>query len=82
MMERLKESIRRYGVVENLVVRPFGNSTYEVLSGNHRLHVLGNMGHTAAPCVVVDLDDAHARLFAQALNHIRGEDDLAYGLSF
>jgi ParB family chromosome partitioning protein len=28
------------------------------------------------PCVIVNLDDAHVRLFAQALNHIHGDDDL------
>ncbi len=29
-----------------------------------------------APCVVTRVDDAHARLLADALNHIKGEDDL------
>ena len=28
------------------------------------------------PCVIVDLDDAHARLLAQVLNHTHGSDDL------
>jgi hypothetical protein len=28
------------------------------------------------PCVVVEADDAHARLLAQALNHVQGQDDL------
>ena len=29
-----------------------------------------------APCMIINLDDAPARLLSQALNHIRGEDDL------
>src|SRR5688572_30617065 len=76
MLARLRESLERYGVVENLVVRPLPNHLFEVLSGNQRLRVLGEMGCTNAPCVVVDLDDAQAKLLAQALNRIQGEDDL------
>ena len=76
MLERLRVSIKRYDVVQNLVVRPFGNNTYEVLSGNQRLKILRELGVEMAPCMIIDLDDAPARLLSQALNHIRGEDDL------
>ena len=75
-VERLKESINRYGLVENLVVRPTGDTMHEVLSGNHRLRVLHELGFHSAPCIVVDLDDSEARLLAQALNRLQGEDDL------
>jgi len=75
MMARLRESITRYGVVENLVVRPQEGS-YEVLSGNQRLRVYRELGLASAPCLVVHLDDGRAKLLAQALNRIRGEDDL------
>jgi len=76
MLARLRESVRRYGLVENLVVRRVCDDRYEVLSGNQRLGLLKEMRLLPAPCVVVDLDDSHARLLAQALNHIHGEDDL------
>lgn len=76
MMARLRESIRRYGLVENLVVRRVGKDSFEVLSGNQRLKVSREAGFNAVPCVVVDLDDAHARLLTEALNAIQGEDDL------
>ena len=76
MLARLSESISRYGLVQNLVVRPLGAGTYEVLSGNQRLQVLRGRGHEVVPCVVVELDDARARLLAQALNRVHGEDDL------
>jgi ParB family chromosome partitioning protein len=75
-MSRLRESLARYGLVQNLVVRPLDKGCYEVLSGNQRLQVLRESGIQTAPCVVVDLDDAHARLLSQALNRIQGEDDL------
>ncbi|MBI4235866.1 MAG: ParB N-terminal domain-containing protein [Chloroflexi bacterium] len=74
--ERLRESIQRYGLVEPLVVRPCPQGGYEILSGNQRLKELAALEWTRVPCVVVHLDDGRARLLAQALNHIRGEDDL------
>ena len=74
---RLKESLSRYGLVEPLVVRPKEDSSYEVLSGNHRFKAIRNMGFSSIPCVVVNLDDAEAMLLAQTLNGLHGEDDQA-----
>jgi len=76
MLARLERSIKRYGIVENLVVRPLPNGEYEVLAGNWRLKVLSDLDVDMVPCVVVEMDDANARLLAQALNNIQGEDDL------
>jgi len=76
MMQRLRSSIKNFGLVHNLVVRPLGEK-YEVLSGNQRLKLLRELKVKTVPCVIVDSDDAHARLLAQALNHIHGSDDLS-----
>jgi ParB family transcriptional regulator, chromosome partitioning protein len=76
MLQKLRESLTRYGLVQNLVVRPLDKDCYEVLSGNQRLQVLRELKHSPVPCMVVNLDDAHARLLGQALNRIQGEDDL------
>ena len=73
--QKLRASLGKYGLVQVLVVRPVENG-YEVISGNHRLRALKDAGVTTVPCVVVDLDDAHARLLSQALNRVHGEDDL------
>ena len=76
MMGRLKESLRRFEVMRNLVVRPLGDGAYEVISGNQLLRVLGEMELKTAPCLVANLDQTQARLLAQVMNHIHGEDDL------
>ena len=75
-LAKLKASIAMFGVVENMVVRPIAENNYEVLSGNQRLEVLREMGLETVPCVVVNLNDAEARLLAQTLNRLRGNDDL------
>jgi len=76
-LRKIRRSIERFGVVENLVARPHPDEpgAFEVISGNHRLGILAELGHQDAPVVVVDLDDAHARVLAQTLNRTRGEDD-------
>ena len=76
MIGRLRESIKRYGVVENLVVRALDDGLYEVIGGNQRFRVLRESGVTEVPCVVVGLDDPDAMLLGQALNSIEGVDDL------
>jgi ParB family chromosome partitioning protein len=75
MLQRLRSSILKYGFIQNLVVRRIDNG-YEVLSGNQRLKLLREFNLSKAPCVIVDLDDGHARLLAQVLNHTHGSDDL------
>ena len=74
-MTRLRESLRRFGLVQNLVVRPIGDD-FEVLGGNQRLQILRDSGVEHVACVVVDLDDANARLLAQALNRLHGTEDI------
>jgi ParB family transcriptional regulator, chromosome partitioning protein len=76
-IQRLRESISRYGLLQPLVVRPIAKSQYEVLSGNQRLKVLRENNYKRISCVIVNLNDAEAMLLAQALNGIHGEDDLA-----
>lgn len=72
---KLRESVTRFGVVANLVIRPLGDA-FEVISGNQRLQVYRDLAMESAPCVLVELDDAHSRLLAQVLNRTHGEDDL------
>lgn len=76
-LAKVRRSIEEFGLVENLVARPHPTlrGRFEVLSGNHRLELLQEMGFEEAPVVVVELGDADARILAQTLNRTRGQDD-------
>ena len=74
-LRRLAASIGRFGTVLPLVVRPL-DDTYEVLGGNQRLKVYRQHGAATVPCIEVAADDTQARLLAQALNAVHGQDDL------
>jgi ParB family chromosome partitioning protein len=76
MHSRLRRSIQRFGLVVPLVVRPVAGECYETIGGAQRLAMLRELDMNSVPCVVVEANDAHARLLAQALNRIQGQDDL------
>lgn len=73
-LEKVRHSIKTFGIVENLVARPLGDD-FEVISGNHRLKLYRKLGINPVPCHIVQLDDAHAMLLAEALNHTRGKNN-------
>lgn len=82
-LAKVRRSIAEFGIVENLVARTLPNPCphcrgvdhLEVVSGNHRLEIYSELGLKRVPVHVVQLDDARARLLAQALNRTRGADD-------
>jgi ParB family transcriptional regulator, chromosome partitioning protein len=76
MRSRLRRSIERFGLVAPLVVRPTGPNSFETIGGAQRLAVLKELSGDPVPCVVVEADGANARLLAQVLNRIQGQDDL------
>ena len=73
--DRLRASIRKFGLVAPLVVREISPHKYETVGGAQRLSVIQELGFETVDCVVVETSDAESRLLAQALNRISGTDD-------
>lgn len=48
--EKLKENIKRNGLIENLIVREIDKDKFEVINGNHRLDVLLELNYKEAMC--------------------------------
>ena len=59
-MEQLKESIREYGVLSPLLVRPRGDGRYEIVSGHRRKAASEALGITELPVLVRDMTDDEA----------------------
>ena len=55
-MEALIESIKEYGVLTPIIVRPLENDEYEIISGHRRLFASERAGLTEVPALVFEMD--------------------------
>ncbi len=59
-LEELKESIKNYGLIEPLVVRPINKDRYEVICGMRRYYALQDLGIKEVECSIKNIDDTKA----------------------
>lgn len=59
-MEALVDSVREFGVINPLLVRPKGDGAYEILSGHRRLEACMRAGVQQIPVIVREMDDDSA----------------------
>jgi len=55
-LEELEDSIRQYGILSPIKVRPDGDR-YEIVYGHRRFIAAQNVGLETIPCIVADIDD-------------------------
>lgn len=72
-MQDMVQSIREYGVLNPLLVRPKGSGGYELISGHRRKHACELAGIKSAPCMVREIDDDEAILLMVDSNIQREE---------
>lgn len=66
-MERLKENITAYPEMlawRSLLVYPLASGKYIIIGGNQRYKALRELGHTEAPCIIMDETTSIDRLKA------------------
>jgi len=69
---KLEANIKENGQVENLIVRPRGDGTFEVVNGNHRLTAFRSLGFQTAICYDLgDVSEAEAKRIAVETNETR-----------
>ena len=61
-MEKTVESIRQFGVLNPVIVRPLEEGGYEIVSGHRRCHASELAGLETVPGIVRDLDDDAATI--------------------
>ena len=62
-MNETVESIKTYGVLQPVIVRPSDDGNYEILSGHRRKHACELAGRKTIPAIVRELDDDAAIIF-------------------
>jgi ParB/RepB/Spo0J family partition protein len=68
----LRDSIRKDGILHNLVVRQAGDM-YEVILGSHRYEIARDLGIPVVTCKVIEADDAEAERLQVVENKCRVE---------
>ena len=61
-MTELAESVKEYGVLSPIIVRPKENGKHEILSGHRRAKACELAGLEAAPVLVKELNDDEAAI--------------------
>lgn len=76
-MQDMVQSIREYGVLNPLSVRPKDSGGYELISGHRRKHACELAGIKSAPCMIRKIDDDEVILMMVDSNIQR--EELLYG---
>jgi len=77
-MKALREEIRLRGFVQPVLVRKVEIDSanpqveYEIVDGEHRWRLLGELGAETVPCVVEESDDVSAKVRQITMNRLRG----------
>ncbi len=72
-LAELADSIRAQGVIQPIVVRPIGQSRYEIIAGERRWRASKLAGLAVVPCLVKDVHDRAAVAIA-LIENIQRED--------
>ena len=60
VMIELQESIKKYGILNPLIVRPRQDGTYEIISGHRRKFAAEKIGYRKVPVIIRVLKDDEA----------------------
>ena len=61
-MEKTVDSIKQFGVLNPVIVRPMDNGLFEIVSGHRRCHASALAGLDSVPGIVRNLDDDEATI--------------------
>lgn len=77
-LKQLARSIRRFGIISALTVKPTDDGRFMLIAGHRRLAAAKSIGLKKVPCVLrEDIDDIEANLLALAENSKDARSDVA-----
>lgn len=70
-MKDLQESVKKYGILNPLIVRPRIDGTYEIISGHRRKYAAEQLGYQKLPVIIRVLKDEEAIVYIVTVqNHL------------
>lgn len=72
-VRELADSIRQYGLLNPLTVRPVGDGSYKVVAGHRRLAAVKLLENEQVKCTVLDLNDTEA-MHVQLIENLQRAD--------
>lgn len=73
-LESLVGSVREHGILQPLLVRPTGEGTYEVVSGERRLRAAREAGLEEIPVTIKEVDEEEAARLLALVENLQRED--------
>ena len=74
--QEVKESIKKFGVLNPIIIRPIENEQYEIISGHNRVEISKELGKTTIPAIIKDVNDEIATLIMIDTN-LCGRDEIS-----
>lgn len=76
LLDTLRDDIRAHGFTQPILVRPVEGDAehdFELIDGEHRHRVMGDLGASQIPAVVWESDETDAALRLLTMNRLRGQ---------
>lgn len=72
-LEDLKASIKEHGIIQPIVISPFGEEQFLIIAGERRFSAAKEMGLKTVPAIIRTVDE-HRRLEVQIIENIHRQD--------
>ncbi|MEI7578332.1 MAG: ParB/RepB/Spo0J family partition protein [Armatimonadota bacterium] len=72
-IEELKASIAEHGIIQPIVVSPFGSETFRIIAGERRFSAAKALGMATVPAIIRTVDE-HRRLEVQIIENIHRQE--------
>lgn len=73
-LEELEDSIRAYGIINPLIVRPMADDTWQIITGHNRRTAARNVGYTTVPAIVKRFADEDEALGVLTTDNLRNRE--------